>query len=198
MSTKTAPSTAHAPQAVRIIGGRWKRTPLPVPHKPGLRPTPSRVRETLFNWLGQDLSGWRCCDAFAGSGALGLEAASRGASQVSLIEQNAQLVAQLQRLCTQLKASGVSVQRADALAVLPTLSGLDVVFLAPPFEAGPALIESALRAASAAIKPEGWVYVESPSAWTNEALAPMGLTLHKQGRAGAVHFALLAKAPALG
>ncbi len=198
MSTKTAPSTAHAPQAVRIIGGRWKRTPLPVPHKPGLRPTPSRVRETLFNWLGQDLSGWRCCDAFAGSGALGLEAASRGASQVCLIEQNAQLVAQLQRLCTQLKASGVSVQRADALAVLPTLSGLDVVFLDPPFEAGPALIESALRAASAAIKPEGWVYVESPSAWTNEALAPMGLTLHKQGRAGAVHFALLAKAPALG
>lgn len=198
MSTKTAPSTAHAPQVVRIIGGRWKRTPLPVPHKPGLRPTPSRVRETLFNWLGQDLSGWRCCDAFAGSGALGLEAASRGASQVSLIEQNAQLVAQLQRLCTQLKASGVSVQRADALAVLPTLSGLDVVFLDPPFEAGPALIESALRAASAAIKPEGWVYVESPSAWTNEALAPMGLTLHKQGRAGAVHFALLAKAPALG
>jgi 16S rRNA (guanine(966)-N(2))-methyltransferase RsmD len=198
MSTKTASSTAHAPQAVRIIGGRWKRTPLPVPHKPGLRPTPSRVRETLFNWLGQDLSGWRCCDAFAGSGALGLEAASRGASQVSLIEQNAQLVAQLQRLCTQLKASGVSVQRADALAVLPTLSGLDVVFLDPPFEAGPALIESALRAASAAIKPEGWVYVESPSAWTNEALAPMGLTLHKQGRAGAVHFALLAKAPALG
>ena len=198
MSTKTAPSTAHAPQVVRIIGGRWKRTPLPVSHKPGLRPTPSRVRETLFNWLGQDLSGWRCCDAFAGSGALGLEAASRGASQVSLIEQNAQLVAQLQRLCTQLKASGVSVQRADALAVLPTLSGLDVVFLDPPFEAGPALIESALRAASAAIKPEGWVYVESPSAWTNEALAPMGLTLHKQGRAGAVHFALLAKAPALG
>ncbi|MFY8126177.1 MAG: 16S rRNA (guanine(966)-N(2))-methyltransferase RsmD [Hydrogenophaga sp.] len=198
MSTKTAPSTAHAPQAVRIIGGRWKRTPLPVPHKPGLRPTPSRVRETLFNWLGQDLSGWRCCDAFAGSGALGLEAASRGASQVSLIEQNAQLVAQLQRLCTQLKASGVSVQRADALAVLPKLSGLDVVFLDPPFEAGPALIESALRVASAAIKPEGWVYVESPSAWTNEALAPMGLTLHKQGRAGAVHFALLAKAPALG
>ena len=198
MSTKTAPSTAHAPQAVRIIGGRWKRTPLPVPHKPGLRPTPSRVRETLFNWLGQDLSGWRCCDAFAGSGALGLEAASRGASQVSLIEQNAQLVAQLQRLCTQLKASGVSVQRADALAVLPTLSGLDVVFLDPPFEAGPALIESALRAASAAIKPEGWVYVESPSAWTNEALAPMGLTLHKQGRAGAVHFALLAKAAPLG
>jgi len=198
MSTKTAPSTAHAPQAVRIIGGRWKRTPLPVPHKPGLRPTPSRVRETLFNWLGQDLSGWRCCDAFAGSGALGLEAASRGASQVSLIEQNAQLVAQLQRLCTQLKASGVSVQRADALAVLPTLSRLDVVFLDPPFEAGPALIESALRAASAAIKPEGWVYVESPSAWTNEALAPMGLTLHKQGRAGAVHFALLAKVPPLG
>jgi len=198
MTNPSTSSTLHVPNAVRIIGGRWKRTPLPVANKPGLRPTPSRVRETLFNWLGQDLSDWRCCDAFAGSGALGLEAASRGAAQVVLVEQDAHLVANLQRLCTQLKASGVTVQRADALAVLPPLSGLDVVCLDPPVEAGPALFESALRAASAAIQPEGWVYVESPSAWTNEALAPMGLTLHKQGRAGAVHFALLAKATALG
>ncbi len=73
--------TANAPQEVRIIGGQWKRTPLPVPVAAGLRPTSSRVRETLFNWLGQDLTGLRCVDAFAGTGALGLEAAARGASR---------------------------------------------------------------------------------------------------------------------
>lgn len=198
MNTKTATSTAHAPQAVRIIGGQWKRTPLPVPNKPGLRPTPSRVRETLFNWLGQDLSGWRCCDVFAGSGALGLEAASRGAAHVSLVEQDAALVANLQRLCTQLKASGVSVQRGDGVAVLRTLNALDVVFIDPPFGDGPTVVEQALRAAAQAIAPEGWVYLESPQPWGVEALAPLGLVPYKQGRAGAVHFALLAKAPALG
>ena len=71
-----------ATHEVRIIGGQWKRTNLPVPDKPGLRPTPDRVRETLFNWLGQDLAGWRCVDVFAGTGALGFEAASRGAAEV--------------------------------------------------------------------------------------------------------------------
>jgi 16S rRNA (guanine(966)-N(2))-methyltransferase RsmD len=156
------------------------------------------VRETLFNWLGQDLSGWRCCDVFAGSGALGLEAASRGAAHVSLVEQDATLVANLQRLCTQLKASGVSVQRGDGVAVLRTLTALDVVFIDPPFGDGPTVVEQALRAAAQVITPEGWVYLESSQPWSMEALAPMGLVPHKQGRAGAVHFALLAKAPALG
>ena len=79
------PSPKALPNEVRIIGGQWKRTKLPVADKPGLRPTPDRVRETLFNWLGQDLTGWRCIDAFAGSGALGFEAASRGAAQVLLV-----------------------------------------------------------------------------------------------------------------
>ena len=73
---------------IRIIGGQWKRRLLPVPDSPGLRPTPDRVRETLFNWLGQDLSGWHCLDLFAGSGALGFEAASRGAARVLMVEQN--------------------------------------------------------------------------------------------------------------
>ncbi|NBO89498.1 MAG: 16S rRNA (guanine(966)-N(2))-methyltransferase RsmD, partial [Betaproteobacteria bacterium] len=72
---------------IRIIGGQWKRTRLAVPDKPGLRPTPDRVRETLFNWLGQSLEAWSCIDAFAGTGALGLEAASRGAAPVQLLEQ---------------------------------------------------------------------------------------------------------------
>ncbi len=95
---------AKAPHFVRIIGGEWKRTRLAVADKPGLRPTPDRVRETLFNWLaslagagGGELPGWKCIDAFAGTGALGLEAASRGASAVLLCEQDPALVAQLQR-----------------------------------------------------------------------------------------------------
>ena len=111
--TVPAPRSKPAPAGageVRIIGGQWRRTRLPVATKPGLRPTPDRVRETLFNWLGQDLSGWRCLDAFAGTGALGLEAASRGASSVQLIEQDAALVAQLQTLCQRLQASTVQVR----------------------------------------------------------------------------------------
>src|SRR4051794_32172956 len=86
------------PGEIRLIGGLWKRTKLPVADKPGLRPTPDRVRETLFNWLGQDLTGWRCADAFAGTGALGFEAASRGAAEVVLIEQDGVLVSQLMAL----------------------------------------------------------------------------------------------------
>jgi 16S rRNA (guanine966-N2)-methyltransferase len=77
---------SKAKHEVRIIGGQWKRSKLPVPDKPGLRPTPDRVRETLFNWLGHDLTGWRCVDAFAGTGALGLEAGSRGAANVLLVK----------------------------------------------------------------------------------------------------------------
>src|SRR5215207_5340138 len=98
---------AEPPREVRIIGGRWKRTKLPVPNKPGLRPTPDRVRETLFNWLGQDLTGWRCMDVFAGTGALGLEAASRGAAEVLLCEQDPGLVDQLKALQAKLHADMV-------------------------------------------------------------------------------------------
>ena len=187
--------TAHAPQEVRIIGGQWKRTPLPVPAKAGLRPTPNRVRETLFNWLGQDLTAWRCCDAFAGSGALGLEAASRGAAQVWLAEQDAALVSGLRAICTKLKASGVTVHRGDGVALLRSLAGqgLNVVFLDPPFGDGgnEALFTHALRAAVQAIGPHGVVYLESPRVWTADELAPLGLMPHKQGKAGMVCYALL-------
>src|SRR3954451_5025660 len=109
---RTSPPARTArppPQEVRIVGGQWKRTRLPVADKPGLRPTPDRVRETLFNWLGQDLTGWRCLDAFAGTGALGLEAASRGASQVLLVEQEPDLVSALRQLKANLSADAVEV-----------------------------------------------------------------------------------------
>ena len=96
----------------------WKRTLLPVADRPGLRPTPDRVRETLFNWLGQDLSGWRCVDAFAGTGALGLEAASRGAADVLLVEAEGALVDQLRAIVKRLDARNVRVQRGNALSSL--------------------------------------------------------------------------------
>src|SRR5436190_11661503 len=106
-SSPPARALAAAPHEVRIIGGQWKRTPLPVADRPGLRPTPDRVRETLFNWLGQDLTGWRCVDAFAGTGALGLEAASRGAADVLLVETEGALADQLRALARKLDARNV-------------------------------------------------------------------------------------------
>jgi 16S rRNA (guanine(966)-N(2))-methyltransferase RsmD len=176
---------------VRIIGGQWRRSKLPVADKPGLRPTPDRVRETLFNWLGQDLTGWRCVDAFAGTGALGYEAASRGAKEVTLLEQDATLVAQLKKIKEQLKADAVSVQRGDGISALKAwpAGSADLVFLDPPFDAG--LFEAALQAAARAVASGGYVYLEAPAAWTEEQLAPLGLTLYRHLKAGAVHAHLL-------
>lgn len=187
------PAPKALPNEVRIIGGQWKRTKLPVADKPGLRPTPDRVRETLFNWLGQDLTGWRCVDAFAGTGALGLEAASRGAAHVLLVEQDPALVSQLRALQKKLEASAVSVQRANGLSVLKQLppAGTDLVFLDPPFEAK--LHETALKAAAPAISEQGWIYLEAPDAWNEARLEPFGLSLHKHLRAGAVHAHLLSR-----
>ena len=177
---------------IRIIGGQWKRTRLPVAQHPGLRPTPDRVRETLFNWLGQDLSGWRCFDAFAGTGALGLEAASRGAAEVLLVEQDAALARQLQDIKARLQADAVRVQRGDgvsALAACPA-GGIDLALLDPPFDA-PALFAPALAAAARAVRPDGFVYLEAPTAWDAAALADLGLAPHRHLKAGAVHAHLL-------
>ena len=176
---------------VRIIGGQWKRTKLPVPDKPGLRPTPDRVRETLFNWLGQDLAGWRCADVFAGTGALGLEAASRGAVEVLLVEQDPELVSLLRATVARLQAAGVKVERSNGLSVLARLTpgSLDVVFLDPPFDA--ALHEKALGAAAPLLGAEGLVYLEAPIAWDDAKLTGYGLAVARYLRAGAVHAHLL-------
>jgi 16S rRNA (guanine966-N2)-methyltransferase len=188
--------TAGAPHEIRIIGGQWKRTRLPVPDLPGLRPTPDRVRETLFNWLGQDLTGWRVLDAFAGTGALGLEAASRGAALVLLVEQEGAQADALRALARKLQASGVTVERGNALGVLQRLAGtdLDLVLLDPPFDAG--IHAKALAATPPALAPEGLVYLEAPAAWTDEALRPWGLVVWRHLRAGAVHAHLLRRAAA--
>lgn len=179
---------------VRIIGGEWKRTKLKVSDKPGLRPTPDRVRETLFNWLGQDLTGWRCLDAFAGTGVLGFEAASRGAKEVTLIEQDGALSEQLKKTQDQLKAHGVQVVRGDGVtAIRQAASGsLHLIFIDPPFDAP--LFEPAIVASARPLAPEGFVYLEAPVKWTDEQLAPWGLAVHRHLKAGAVHAHLLVHA----
>jgi 16S rRNA (guanine966-N2)-methyltransferase len=184
----------NAPQRrseVRLIGGQWKRSKLPVADAPGLRPTPDRVRETLFNWLGQDLSGWRCLDAFAGSGALGFEAASRGADQVVLLERDRRLAASLNESKLRLKAEQLRIENADAMAWMARCppDSFELVFIDPPFDAE--LIEPALALALRLVVPQGFIYVEAGSALQPEPLAARGLKLHRQSRAGTVHFHLL-------
>ena len=181
------------PGEVRIIGGIYKRTKLPVADKPGLRPTPDRVRETLFNWLGQDLTGWRCIDIFAGTGALGFEAASRGAAEVLLCEQDPQLALKLKALQERLQAGCVRVERGDGVGLLRRQSpgSMQLVFIDPPFES--TLFEPALKAAADAIAPQGLVYLEAPRSWSAEELAPLGLAIYRSSKAGAVHFHLLAR-----
>jgi 16S rRNA (guanine966-N2)-methyltransferase len=177
-----------APQVVRLVGGLWKRSRLPVADKPGLRPTPQRVRETLFNWLGQDMTGWRCLDAFAGSGALGFEAASRGAAEVVLLERDAELVASLSASQARLKAVALRIERADALAWMrgAAPARFDLVLLDPPF--GEGLHTPALAAATPLVGPGGLIYLEAAQAL---ASVPDGFTVWRQDRAGAVHYHLL-------
>lgn len=184
-------SQHHAAHQVRIIGGAFKRTLLSVLDRPGLRPTPDRVRETLFNWLGQDLSGWRCLDAFAGTGALGFEAASRGAAWVDLVEADPALVAQLMRMQGKLNAQEVRVARGDGLTALKQQApgSLTLVFLDPPFDSE--VFDAVVAAAARAIAQAGFVYLEAPKQWTEETLLPLGLQVYRHLKAGKVHAHLL-------
>jgi 16S rRNA (guanine(966)-N(2))-methyltransferase RsmD len=176
------------PREVRVIGGRFKRSKLPVADRPGLRPTPDRVRETLFNWLGQNLDGWHVLDAFAGSGALGFEAASRGAAEVVLLERDAVLAASLRASARRLGATEVQVVTTDALAwmALAKPAQFDLVFVDPPFDAD--LFDASLAAAAPLLRPGGFAYLEAPQAFDPP---PAAWTLHRHGRAGAVHYHLL-------
>jgi 16S rRNA (guanine966-N2)-methyltransferase len=177
---------------VRIVGGQWKRSKLPVLDRPGLRPTPNRVRETLFDWLGQDLTGWRCLDAFAGSGALGFEAASRGAVEVVLLERDPVLAHSLQSSRQRLQAETLRVERTDAIDWMARAAdrSFDLVLLDPPFDSG--LLAPALAAATRLLAEGGFLYVESGRSLP---AAPAGFTVHRRARAGAVHFHLLKRVP---
>ncbi len=193
-AARAAAGGGRLPGQVRIIGGRYKRTPVPVAQRPGLRPTPDRVRETLFNWLGQDLTGWHVIDAFAGTGVLGLEAVSRGASRVQAFEQDAELVRRIEAMRDKLQAQALSVVRGDGLSLLrgaPPASA-QLVLLDPPFEAK--LWAPALQAAAQARADPGYIYLEANRAWRDEdGLLDLGLQVHRQGKAGAVHFHLIGR-----
>jgi 16S rRNA (guanine966-N2)-methyltransferase len=177
---------AARPHEVRIIGGQWKRSKLPVADKPGLRPTPDRVRETLFNWLGQDLTGWRCLDAFAGSGALGFEAASRGAAEVLLLERMPELVAQPQRLQRAAQGQCPSCVSTDAMSLDGALprrpASIWCCSTRPSTPAG----HQALTRSRAAAGTGGGLCL--PGVGRACAEPPPGAwCLHRAGRAGAVH-----------
>lgn len=187
----------QAPGEVRLIGGRWKRSKLPVLDAPGLRPTPDRLRETLFNWLGQDLAGLRCLDAFAGTGALGLEAASRGAAEVLLLERDSRLAQALRATCERLGAAGVQVQAVDALRWMSAQgpgAAFDVVFVDPPFDRD--LWGAALDAARPLLAGEGRLYLEADRAFEAGELGARGYALLRHARVGQVHGMLLAPAAA--
>lgn len=184
--------TGYPAQRVRIVGGQWKRTPLAVPDVPGLRPTPDRVRETLFNWLGQSLEGRACLDPFAGTGALGLEAASRGASRVVMVERDRVAAAAIRSTIERLQADAVELVTGDAFDVLRRLARagerFDLVLLDPPF--GEGLVERALPLVEPLLAPGSRVYVE-----TDAPLAPPpGWRLERAARAGHVHYHLIGRA----
>lgn len=173
---------------VRIIGGSWRSRRIRFADRPGLRPTPDRVRETLFNWLGQDLDGQDCLDLFAGSGALGFEAASRGARHVLMVERDAAAARALQANREVLDAGAVEVMRADALEFLRHHRvRYDVVFLDPPFADD--CWSQLLALLPQCLKPGALVYCERA-----EPLDVMaGWEILKAGRAGQVSHQLLKK-----
>lgn len=155
-------TAARPPGVVRIIGGEWRGTRLPVADHEGLRPTADRVRETLFNWLQPVLPGARVLDLFAGSGALGLEAVSRGAREAVLVERDPRLAEDLRQLAAKLPGGDrVQVVRSDALTWLDTASpAFDLAFVDPPFAGD--LWRPTLAALDSHLTAEAWLYVESP------------------------------------
>ena len=178
----------HAAGKLRIVGGRLRGSRLIVPDVPGLRPTPDRVRETLFNWLAPVIDGARCLDLFAGTGALGIEALSRGAAGVDFVEADMKLAELLRANLARLKQDA-AVTRSDADAFLAAATGsYDIVFLDPPFAAEQWTPIANALLAQGRLKPGGWLYVESPAQQAPEL--PAQFRLHREGRAGAVRYAL--------
>jgi len=178
------------PQArqLRIIGGRWRGRRIRFPAVAGVRPTPDRVRETLFNWLGQDLDGARTLDLFAGSGALSFEALSRGAALAVAVDREPELIRALDATGRALGAAALETHRADARAFLSRETRrFDVVFLDPPF--GEAPWDALFAAIEPLVGPNAFVYAESG----RPIEPPPSLRLLRQARAGGVHYHLLAR-----
>lgn len=171
---------------VRIIGGTWRSRLVTFPSLPDLRPTPDRVRVTLFNWLGQDLAGKVCLDLFAGSGALGFEAASRGAKRVVMVDADRAVLLALRSNAEALAATMVELKRMDAIEFLSSDDGLyDIVFLDPPFRTD--YLVQVLPRLISHLAPGAMVHVEAPRA---PELSPQWC-VWRSGRAGAVTHQLL-------
>jgi len=192
--SRDAPSRGAQSRVIRIIGGTWRGRRFRFPDVADIRPTPDRVRETLFNWLGGRIVGARCLDLFAGSGALGLEALSRGAAAAVLVEQSAQITRFLVELVQQLSAQGATVEKEDALRFLArAATPFDIVFLDPPFASG------FLKPAAERLERGGWlapdarIYVES-SAREPLPRLPDNWQPLKAKQAGEVGYHLFARA----
>ncbi len=189
--------TRHSKGAgvVRLIGGQWRRRLLHFPLVEGLRPTADAVRERLFNWLGQDVHGWRCLDLFSGSGALGFEAASRGAAQVLLLESNRTACAALEANRQMLGAQRVQVLCTDVRQWLqqfhpePDFPGFDLVLLDPPFALH--VQESVLEMLPRLLADSAAVYVEHDGTLT----LPQGWSAWREGRSGRAHYCILKREP---
>lgn len=200
---KPGTASAHGAQAgkVRIIGGHWRGTRLNVGEAPGLRPTSDRVRETLFNWLIPALPGARVLDLFAGSGALGMEALSRGAASAVLVERDPALAAELRALAARLQGGeAAQVVQADALAWLAQqpaagegdAPGFDLAFVDPPFAAG--LWSAVWPLLLPRLAPAAWLYVEAPGEAVIEL--PAQWDRHREGATRDVRYALYRRRPA--
>ena len=179
-----------APHRVRIIGGRHRGRPIRVPDVAGMRPTPDRVRETLFNWLGQDLTGATTLDLYAGSGALTLEACSRGAALAVAVDRNPALIRALRETARAIGVDGIETHAAEALRYLSTETRtFDIAFLDPPFADDP--WQALFARLPDRLAPGGCVYAEA----AHELALPSGWEALRHERAGAVHYHLIALEP---
>lgn len=187
-------SRPAGPGRLRIIGGNWRSRRLRVALSEGLRPTPDRVRETLFNWLQPWIDGANCLDLFAGSGALGLEALSRGAARAVLVERDPEVIAALRFNVTELNAIGAEIVAADCMGYLQgAAQSFDIVFLDPPYRSGLLAACCALLADRGWVRSGGLVYLEAPSG--QEPVLPVGWVLVRSRRAGQVGYHLARSGP---
>ncbi len=181
---------------LRIVAGTLRGSRIEVIERDGLRPTSERVRETLFNWLAPMIEGARCLDLFAGTGALGIEAISRGAVECTFIERDRDLARQLEATLARLKIDNARVVNADAMSWLTQpAQAFDLVFLDPPFANKPWADAAARLEANGWLAAEASIHVESP---TGSVFAlPPNWRLHREAQAGAVHFALYRRTPTI-